>query len=265
MAGAALAATLLVLSLAACGEEASDIGTGGKLGETTIAGAKVYWGEPSNGDPVALLMLLPGGGWQRNPAEYEGQVQAGKSLNGQGYATAAIEYDAGAKGFSQVQAVYKAARKRYPDIPICANGTSAGGNLALLLATREPELACVATLAAPTDLTTIADQDPTGDEALAAATRAFGANRLAEFSPAKFANKIKAKILMVIAETDPLVPVAQGEELKQALPSAQLVVVPPGDVPVPWAHYGGVPADAQNDVITRELDFIKASTQQKPS
>jgi dipeptidyl aminopeptidase/acylaminoacyl peptidase len=264
MAGAALAGMLLALSLAACGETAPDIGQGGKLGETTIAGAKVDWGEPSNGDPIALLMLLPGGGWQRNDAEYQGLRQAAKQLQGQGYATVPIEYDAGAKGFSQIEAVYQVARKRYPNLPICVTGLSAGGNLGLMLATREPDLACVSTLAAPTDLTTIAQQDPTGDEAYVAAVKAFGPNRLAEFSPVKYASKIQAKVQMFIAETDPLVPVAQGEELKRALPSAQLNVVPPGSVPVPWAHYGGVPEDAQNKVITQELDFIKAATQ-KPN
>jgi acetyl esterase/lipase len=261
MAGAALAAVLLILSLAACGEEAPDIGTGGKLGEMIIAGAKVDWGEPANADPVGLVMLLPGGGWQRNDAEYQGQRQAAKSLQGQGYATVAVEYDGGAKGFSQIETIYAAAKKRYPNLPICATGTSAGGNLALMLATREPDLACVTTLAAPTDLTTIAEQDPTGDEGYAAAVQAFGANRLAEFSPALHASKIKARVLMVIAETDPLVPVAQGEELTKALPSAQLMVAPAGPVQVPWAHYGGVATDAQDKVITREIDFLKAATQ----
>ena len=261
MAGAVLAAVLVALALAAC-EQPSDLGqNGGKLGESTVAGARVYWGEPSSGDPIAVLMLLPGGGWERNPTEYEGQVQAGKSLNGQGYATVAVEYDSGIKGFKQIEAVYKAAKKRYPDLPICANGISAGGHWALMLATRAPDLACVEALAAPTDLTTVAQQDPSGDEVTSAALTAFGQGGLARWSPVNYANKIKAKVLLIAAESDPVVPANQSRELAQALPGAQLMVVPPGDVPVPWAHYGGVPADAQNEVITRELDFLKQAIQ----
>jgi dipeptidyl aminopeptidase/acylaminoacyl peptidase len=263
MAGAALAAVLLVLSLTACGQTAPDFGqNGGKLGEQTIAGAKVDWGEPSNGDPVGVVMLLPGGGWQRNDAEYQGQRQAGKSLQGQGYATVAIEYDSGIKGFKQILAIYKDARKRYPDLPICANGISAGGHWALMLATREPDLACVETLSSPTDLTTVAQQDPSGDETYAAALRAFGQGGLARWSPLDYANKIKAKVLLVAAESDPVVPAEQSRELARALPGAQLLVVPPGPDQVVWAHYGGVQPDAQNAVLQREVDFLKAATQQ---
>jgi acetyl esterase/lipase len=263
MAGAALAAVLLVLSLTACGETAPDIGqNGGKLGEQKIAGAKVDWGEPSNGNPVGVVMLLPGGGWQRNDAEYQGLRDAAKSLQGQGYATVPIEYDSGVKGFRQIQAVYKAAQKRYPNLPICANGISAGGHWALMLATRAPDLACVETLAAPTDLTTLAQQNPSRNEAIAAAIATFGQGGLARWSPVTYANKIKAKVLLIAAESDPVVPADQSRELAQALPGAQLMVAPPGPVQVPWAHYGGVATDAQDNVITREIDFLKAATQQ---
>jgi dipeptidyl aminopeptidase/acylaminoacyl peptidase len=253
------AVLLLLFALAGCG--GSDGGGTTPPLPDKVAGAPVTWGEPSGGNPKAVVMLIHGGGWQPSRFEYEGQKEAGKSLNGQGYATVAIAYDTGAKGFKQIVATYRVARKHYPDLPICANGISAGGHLALMLATREPDLACVETLSAPTDLTTLAQQDPSGDEGYQAAVEAFGRDQLAKFSPARYADRIKARVLMVIAASDPAAPVAQGEELADALPGAQLMVVPPGPVPVPWAHFGGVQPDAQDQVLKRQLDFLDSVAQ----
>jgi acetyl esterase/lipase len=254
---ALVAATLSVaLALAGCGSESG----GGGQRVTKIDGAQVTWGEPS-GDPVGVVLLVHGGGWQPSRSGYEEQKASAETLQGQGYATAAIAYDAGTKGFNQLVDLYEQARKRYPGLPICASGISAGANLSLMLATREPQLRCVIALSAPTDLTTLAAQDPEGDEAYQAAVTAFGTGRLASFSPVRYADRIKAKVLLIAAESDPTVPAAQARELAQALPDAQLLVLPPGPVPVEWAHFGRVQPDAQNTVIERELDFLRSATQ----
>jgi hypothetical protein len=62
---------------------------------------------------------------------------------------------------------------------------------------------------------------------------------------------------MIQAEDDPLDPPGQGQELASALRSAQLLLLPPGPVHAPWAHFGGVQPDAQDVVVDRELDFLK--------
>lgn len=255
------AAVLILVVIAGCGSDSNSDGEGTSPLPHKVAGAPVTWGKPFTGTPKAVVMLIHGGGWQPSPSGYEGEKTAGEALSKEGYATVAIAYDAGAKGFKQIVATYKVARKHYPNLPICANGISAGGHLALMLAIREPDLACVETLAAPTDLTTIAQQDPSGDEGYQAAVRAFGARQLARWSPVRYADKIKAKVLMVIAASDPVDPVAQGQELADALPGAQLMVVPPGPVPVTWAHFGGVQPDAQAQVLKRQLDFLSSVAQ----
>ncbi len=43
--------------------------------------------------------------------------------------------------------------------------------------------------------------------------------------------------MLVYAESDPLVPAAQGEEMARALPSAKLMVLPPG--PAGFVHGSG--------------------------
>jgi acetyl esterase/lipase len=246
---------LLLIGAAGCGGNGDDNGP-----DSNFGGARVSWGEPANGHPKAVVMLLHGGGWQPSPAGYEGEKKSAPILQDRGYATVAIGYDAGTKGFRQVVAVYKEARRQYPDVPICASGISAGGHLALMLATREPDLSCVMALSAPVDLTTLAEQDPEGEESYEAAVKAFGTRKLATFSPVRYADRIRAKVLLIQAEDDPVVPVEQADELKRALPDAEVLILKTGDIPAVFAHGGGVQEDAQNTVIEREFNFLDQAT-----
>jgi acetyl esterase/lipase len=248
----AATALLILCAVAGCGE-GDDDGDGGP------GAARVSWGAPS--DPKAVVMLIHGGGWQPSDSGYEEQKANAENFQDQGYATVAIGYDEGATGFRQVVDVYREARRRYPDLPICASGISAGGNLALMLATRESDLTCVVALAAPTDLTSLAEQDPEGDEAYQAAVKAFGKDQLAKFSPVRYADRIKAKVLLILSESDPVDPVDQGQELARVLPGLQLLVLPPGPISVPFAHYGGVQPDAQEIVVQRVFEFLDEETQ----
>lgn len=248
----AATALLIVCAFAGCGGGDDD-------GEDGPGAARVSWGEPS--DPKAVVMLIHGGGWQPSDSGYEEQKANAENFQDQGYATVAIGYDEGAKGFRQVVDVYREAQRRYPDLPICASGISAGGNLALMLATREPDLTCVVALAAPTDLTSLAEQDPEGDEAHQAAVKAFGKDQLAKFSPVRYADRIKAKVLLILSESDPVDPVDQGEELARVLPDLELLVLPPGPVQAAFAHWGGVQPDAQQIVVERVVEFLDAATQ----
>jgi len=253
------AALMITLATAGCGEKES----GGAARPTTVSGARVSWGDPASGDPRGVVMLIPGGGWQRTTSTYEEQKASAPAIQAKGFATVTVGYDTGAKGFQQVVDVFKKAREAYPGLPICASGISAGANYALLLAAHEPELKCVVAVAAPTDLTTIAAQDPEGEEAYQAAVTAFGQDQLARFSPVRFADKIKAKVLLVVAVSDPVVPEAQGQEFARALPGTKLIVVPPGPVSVPFAHYGGVPSGAQESLLKSDFDFLGQNLQGK--
>jgi dipeptidyl aminopeptidase/acylaminoacyl peptidase len=250
---AAVVAVVIVSLLAGCGDK----GPQTVKRPNQVDGAKVSWGGPAGVNPTGVMLLIHGGGWQPSPSGYEEQKGSAPTLWAQGYATVAVAYDAGAKGFKQIVAVYKEARRQFPGLPICASGISAGGNFALMLAAREPDLDCVLASAAPTDLAQLAAQDPEADESYQAAIDAFGSDGLAKFSPLRFASKIKAKTMLVFSATDPVVPVEQGREMARALPEAKLIVVPPGPVKVEWAHFGGVPSGAADSVLQRELAFLK--------
>jgi dipeptidyl aminopeptidase/acylaminoacyl peptidase len=187
---------------------------------------KVDWREPSGSHPTKVMILIHGGGWRPNPAGYEAMRRTAAVYRNRGFATVVIGYSAGAEGFRQIQSLYSRVRRRYPRLPICAYGISAGGNFALMLAAREPDLDCVVDLVGPTDLNSLQAQGSAEGNRLA--VDAFGEDQLARYSPVRYANRIKAKVLMIYSETDPVVPVAQGREMARALPGSELVVVTPG-------------------------------------
>ncbi len=250
-------AALVAVALIASGDDAPDVTLDGGEAER----ARVAWGEPEEGAPAGVVILLHGGGWHPNPAGFEQQKQAAEILNDQGYATANVGYGEGRTGVRQVYDVYEQVRKRYPELPICASGISAGGHLAMMLATRERDLACVVNFVGPFDLTTVKDQDEEGDEGYKEAVAAFGKDGLAKFSPSTYADRIKAKILMVLAETDPVTPVEQGAQLERAIPDAELLVLPDGPVEAWWGHGATVQPDAQALAAERIQSFLAESVQ----
>lgn len=216
---------------------------------------KLTWEIPPQA-PRGVVILLHGGGWQPNPGGYRAQVKYGKAIEAGGVVTVAVGYGTGASGLRQIEDVYSKAQRCFPDAPVCVIGDSAGGNLALMLATREPDLSCVIARAAPTDLTALAAQG--ASETHQFALDAFGEQGLAKFSPVRRAAAIHARVLVIMAENDPLVPVEQGRELKQALPAAELLVLPPG--PVPFVHGLGVTPDALQAANQREVAVLGKAT-----
>lgn len=113
-----------------------------------------------------------------------------------------------------------------------------------MLAAKAPHLACVIDIVGPTDLTTLKSQG--AHEANALAVNAFGEDQLARWSPIRYANRIKAKMLILLAATDPVIPVEQGWEFARVHLGTQLVVLPAGSTPVPVLHGAKVtPAGAR--------------------
>jgi acetyl esterase/lipase len=266
----AVAAAAVAVLLSGCGSAITIRTTTAPQTTTTTGGGlpPPVYGAPTNGrKPKALVMLIHGGGWTGiNPAAFQSEVAIAPIFNALGFETMAIEYRKGALGVHDVQAAYVAARKRFGrKLPICAVGPSAGGHLALMLAVREPSLACVISEAGPSDLPALNSQQG-GDGAYKLATAAFGndSSVLAANSPALHASAIKAKIMLVYASNDPVVPVAQGEEMKHADRSAQLIVLPPGTAT--FVHTGvgasladsGVSKAAKQAASAAEVRFLES-------
>jgi acetyl esterase/lipase len=230
--------------------------------------AKAVWGAPSGGRrPRALLILIHGGGWEGpNAAALRDEVAVAGLYRKAGYETVAVDYRAGAAGVSDVERIYRQARRRAgPHLPICAAGISAGGHIALMLAVRYPDLRCVIDVAGPTDLPAL-NREPHGHTVLELADHAFGAGGLAAFSPALHASSIRARLMLVYASDDPVVPVAQGRAMARADRSATLIVLPPGNST--FVHTGvgapaattGVRLSAKNAAQIAEDRFLNSAT-----
>jgi pimeloyl-ACP methyl ester carboxylesterase len=222
------AGAIAVAALAGCGSKAPP--------PQTYHGLVEEWGMPSDGHPRALMLLIPGGGWRATGAtQIANQLTGlGANLRKLGYETLAFGYRGGAQSIRDAQMFYDLARRRVgPRLPICAIGPSAGGHIALMLAVKNPDLACVVDFAGPTDLSALA-HEPNGTAGYHHAVKTFGTRRLAAYSPALHASSIRARVLLMYAQNDPIVPVDQGTVMAQALPGAQLIELPPG--PTPFVH-----------------------------
>jgi pimeloyl-ACP methyl ester carboxylesterase len=201
--------------------------------------------------PRALVILIRGGGWEGPlPALVRAQQGPARDLRRQGFAVLNPDYRAGERGLRDLLVRYDEGRRAYPDTPVCLYGQSAGATLALLIAAKRPETACVISQAGPTDLRALARQRG-GGETSRLATVAFGRARLGTFSPVRVARRIRARVLQISALNDPLVPAAQARELDRLLPDAELVELPAGDAP--FVH-----SSVDGGALTKALERLAA-------
>jgi acetyl esterase/lipase len=218
------------------------------------------WGMPTSGRTRALILLIPGAGWTATgSSQIKNQLgRLSANFRRLGYETLAFGYRAGAQGIRDAEMFYQLARKRVgPNLPICALGLSAGGHIAMMLAVMNPRLACVVNVAGPTDLPVLAKQ-PGGTFGYELAVKAFGARELAAYSPALRVRSFRAKLLMLFAQNDPIVPVAQGPDMARALPGSRLIILPPG--PVPFVHSGVAAVPYQMALKTVETFLAQATS-----
>lgn len=164
---------------------------------------------------------------------------------------------------------YDLLRDRFgPAVPICLEGGSAGGQLALVLATLRPDVACVIAAGAPTDLLALRRQgaaEVDGGAASAGLRRgsawigglarsAFGSGRLRRYSPARRAGTIRARVLLAAAASDTLVPWSQATRLAGAMrrsrPDAYVDIARLAEGSVAWVH-ASVSQDASDDLAGR--------------
>jgi acetyl esterase/lipase len=159
-----------------------------------------------------------------------------------------VDYPKGGAAVESLLRAYDRVRARYPGLPVCLYGESAGGHLALLVAAARPDVACVETAGAPTDLERI---DPARGPRAAHADRnarmAFPDLRAA--SPARMS--IRAPVLVTHLRPDPVIGVAHAFRVR----ASRRVVLEPGAVG--WVH-GGVDGASMAALLAAEAAFIRA-------
>jgi acetyl esterase/lipase len=187
----------------------------------------VTWTVP-RGRPAGIVLVIHGGAWRAaGPRTVALMDDRARTFAGWGWAAAVVDYRAFADAPGDVVRAYDAARERYPTLPICAYGESAGGHLALMLAVRRP-LRCVVDAAGPVDLPRLGGT-PQADWVRAKAQAAFG--DLRDASPTGHAAAIHAPVLAGYAAADRIVPASQGRYLRRVLPRAQVMQLGAGAGP----------------------------------
>jgi acetyl esterase/lipase len=183
------------------------------------------------------MMFVHGGAWAtvgRKAMRTEREVAT--KWRAAGWETVSVSYRACRRSIRDVVRFYDLIRARVgPGVPICLRGQSAGGHLALVVAAKRPDVACVISLAAPTNLRSVKAQGrieaasgtvPASVKAGAARVRnlavaAFGKRRLRAISPVTYAPRIGARLLLATAVNDVVMPQGQAHELAQAVTSTR--------------------------------------------
>jgi acetyl esterase/lipase len=235
----------------------------GQLG----AAAPAYYevGEPSGAfagaAPKGVMLQIHGGAWY---VVGDGVVSASRPFadawRDRGWRTVNLDYRGCEHSLADVVTFFDLVRAKYPGLPICATGQSAGGHLALMLAARRPGLACVEAVAAPTDLPGLEASEPT---LYHRAVAAFGADRLEELSPVSNAGQISARVLQGIAVNDQVVPPRQPAELDGLLTDtySDTRILEGGEVP--FIH-GKADRTAVESFARRELNLVAPITGDAP-
>lgn len=214
-----------------------------------LALAPAASGGAGAGEPYVLL--VHGGGWRLTGPQMLARMEpAAARLHRWGYRTVNVDYRPGADAYPDVAAAYDRLRARVgARTPVCVYGSSAGGQMALMLAIKRPEIACVVAQAAPSLLQQL------GPRLRRAAHTAFDPHGgLQPWSPARYA--LATPTLLEQARHDPVVPFAQSVAMRAAALDARLIVLPPGNRA--WVHTT-VDATALARAVHAERRFLRSA------
>jgi fermentation-respiration switch protein FrsA (DUF1100 family) len=179
--------------------------------------------------PAGWVIVIHGGGWKLVGRGMTGLEQPEVDrLHEWGFGTMNVDYRQGAAGLTDVLRFERRLRRRVgPHMPICLDGASAGGHLALMVALRRPDVACVIARAAPTRLARL------HGKLLRYAHHYFdGHGGLARWSPAL--RRLDTPLLLAHGADDPYVPFGQSQAMHRHAPHSRLFRLRPGREP--WVH-----------------------------
>ncbi len=213
------------------------------------------WIVPKN--PRAVVIVVHGGSWYgENPNLVNSMVPMAEQLSAKSRSvTMNIDYRSGRYSLDHVIQSYDIARQKFPNLPICVSGSSAGGNLALLLATKRP-VSCVIAEAPPTNLYTVSES------VYNSAVFLLGKENFVAWSPIYQTKRIKVPTMLVSATNDPLVShTTQAIPFKKKYPKTILVTLQPGDGKGGFVH-SKVDSAQFNKARNREASLIIKAAKQ---
>lgn len=218
---------------------------------------------PELAQPHGFVLALHGGGWTVvGPATLPSMDDVAARWADRGWAVLNADYRAGGASVDDAMASWDALRTAFgPGALGVAAGKSAGGHLALMVASRRPDVAAVVAKSAPTHLASLGGFE--GANNVARLAREFfttSPGGLTAMSPAEpeVASRIGARLLLAASAADEVVPPDQLALMAAARPgpSTTAMVLEPG--PREFIHAGVSDAAfarfvAAEDALAREL------------
>jgi len=189
------------------------------------------------GEPSGVVLTIHGGGWQwvGEPMAHTEDGNAAR-FAAAGWLALNVDYRPGRKSVTDVAAWYDWAARRWPGLPICAAGSSAGAHLALMVAVRRPGVRCVIGFGAITNLSTLRGTAKTDELRRDFVLPSFGAAQLRRYSPIRAAERVRARVLLLTSRKDPWAPCSQIRAWARRDTDARSVCVPAGDEPFVHAN-----------------------------
>ncbi|MGH8529988.1 MAG: alpha/beta hydrolase family protein [Nevskiales bacterium] len=193
---------------------------------------RVELGVPPAGVPVkGMMLILAAGAWQSGPQIVDNFIGAGipARWNGYGWYTWTVELTNGQQGFFDAVQQFDFLRAYFDQnpgiasLPVCVWGGSSGGHFALLVGAIRPNVGCVVTEAAPTNLGQL-----TGfglqllQNNLAIPPAAYAA-----WSPVTYPQLANMPVLLGHSQNDPVVPANQATQFRSSHPNSRVFLLPP--------------------------------------
>jgi acetyl esterase/lipase len=261
--------------------DGSPLPAGVRSSHRAFSGAPGYYevglptGDYAGQAPRGVMLVVHSGGWALAGVGGVQRVRPDADRwRARGWETVSFANRMCAQSFGDALWFHDRARGWFgPRTKICALGTSAGGNLALLIGAYRPDLYCAVSEAGPTDLRTIQDEvayDAASglfDQTLGGrwvhnlAAAAFGEENLSEYSPAaQAAGTLKGtRVLQGFSADDPTVPYQQAADLADAMRAANPDAYVDSDQlatgAIAFAH-GHVTQAALDDFYAREQRLV---------
>lgn len=208
---------------------------------------------------VPVVVVIHGGSWLLvGPAAMRSIDPAVERWRRRGYSVVSVDYRPGKDGLTDIGLALDEVHRKRGSRRLCLYGESAGGHLALLLASKRRDVNCVIASAAPLDLTRL------GDELAPIATFLFGPDKplMEEWSPLERMNTAKAAVMLQAAVDDPVVPIAQQRDFLRRYPKTTHFFLLPGSQR--WQH-GTASPNALVRAERSEAEFAARVTARGPA
>jgi acetyl esterase/lipase len=213
------------------------------------------------------IVLVHGGGW-RGPDSQEQQRlvgQPGELLVKRGWRVVSVDYKKGQAGLQDVLDTVGQELARPNGGLLCLYGESAGAQLALVAAARQPAVDCVIAAGAPTDfqafLTKTAAALDRAQQYVADTIRAvFGDSpqATAPWEPVHVANAMEADVLLLRQADDIFIPPEQVQRFRAVRPATQSAELEAGDASQRdqiWLH-GSLSANGRSRYVSAIAGFV---------